>query len=72
VTLDQIRALLMKRASKFKTKRVGSTGIPGWSKHHGVNKSHVSEFLNGKRLPGTSILNALNLEWRIVRKDRQS
>lgn len=66
--LDDVRALLLKRASRFASARRGSTGVAAWTRHHGVSKSHVSEFLMGKRLPTTDVLEALNLEWRICRK----
>lgn len=67
MTLDQVRALLLARAAKFKI-RARETHLGQWCKAHRVSKGHVSEFLNGKRLPTTDILNALGLEWRICRK----
>ncbi len=69
MTSDEVRALLLKRAARYAKNR-GSSGVTGWARHHGISKGHVSEFLAGKRLPTTAILDALNLEWRISRKRR--
>ncbi len=67
---DDVRELLTKRAKPCAINR-GSTGVTAWAKQHGISKGHVSEFMRGKRLPTTAILDALNLEWRIVRKARK-
>lgn len=69
MSLDEVRALLLRRAKKH-IARKGSSGVTAWAKHHGVSKGHVSEFVAGKRLPTTAILDALGLEWRICRKRR--
>ncbi len=70
MTPDAVRALVQKRARRHAARK-NSTGVTAWGKAHGVAKSHLSEFMAGKRLPTTDILDALNLEWRIVRR-RQS
>ena len=59
MTADEVRALMDKRVKPSLTE---------WCRVHGVAKSHASEFLNGKRLPTTDLLDALGLEWRICRK----
>lgn len=71
MTLDAIRAVLVKRAAKF-AKRRKSGGLRAWAEAHGIPPSRVSEFLSGKRLPNDAILNALGFEWRVVRKARQT
>lgn len=67
MTDDQVRDLIRKRAARH-AKRKGSTGITAWARAKGVTKSHLSEFLAGKRSPTTDVLDALGLEYRIVRK----
>lgn len=64
---DEVRALIVRRAARH-AKRRGSTGVTAWGQANGVSRSHLSEFMAGKRAPTTDILDALNLEWRIVRK----
>lgn len=39
-----------------------------WSRANGVQASHVSEFMNGKRGPSRDLLSALGLEYCIARK----
>lgn len=67
MTLDQVRNLLLRKAAKHTTGRKGA-GIYGWCKAHGVSRSHATEFVNGERLPTTDLLEALGLEWRVMRK----
>lgn len=69
MTENQVRELLLRRIEKFRNRR-GSIGLRPWCKANAVAISHASEFLNGKRLPTTDLLDALGLEWRIVRKHR--
>lgn len=69
MTDDAVRALLLKRAKRFAKYR-GATGVIGWCHKHGVSRSHTNEFLNGKRGAATDLLDALGLEYRIVRKTR--
>lgn len=59
--LSQVQQLL-----RLQIQRRGS--IRKWCALHGVNNSHVSEFLAGKRLPGDDVLAALGLEWQVVPK----
>jgi hypothetical protein len=66
LTEDQVRELLLKRAKKHIGFR--GSGLNGWCLEHGVNKGHASQFMNGRRGPGIDLLEALNLEYRIVRK----
>ncbi len=65
----QVRDLLLKKAQSH-ARRKGSLGMRAWAEAHGIPPSRVSEFLAGKRLPNPAILDALGLEWRIVRKAR--
>lgn len=67
MTEDQVRFLLQRRARSFAINR-GSSGIRGWCEAKGVAYPHVSEFMNGKRSAATDLLNALNLEYRIMRR----
>lgn len=65
--LDQVRNLIADAALPF-ARRKGSSGLRGWCEHHNIACSHTVEFMQGKRGPATSILNALGLEWRVVHK----
>lgn len=67
MTEDDVRELLRERAAPF-AKRARSTGVAGWCEHHGIDRGHASEFLNARRSPRTSILDALGLQWAIVPK----
>ena len=67
MTLESVRALILRRAKPFRKYR-GTTGVKAWCEAHGVAATHVSEFLNGKRGPTADMLDALGLEWRIMRK----
>lgn len=42
------------------------TNQRAWANAHGVNRSHVCEFLHGRRLPTTAILKGLGLEVQII------
>jgi hypothetical protein len=64
---DHVRKLLLRRAKGF-SRYKGNSGVGAWCKAHNVSRAHASEFLNGKRLPTTDLLNALGLEWRIMRR----
>ena len=70
MTLDQVRNLLRKRIAPYRGKR--GIGLRPWCAAQGVNVSHASEFLDGRRLPTTDLLNALDLEWRVMRKPRRA
>lgn len=67
MTLDDVRALVLKEAEPFKGKREGR-GIRKWCEAKGVSASHTFEFMNGDRLPCSDLLEALGLEWRIAVK----
>jgi len=67
---DDARALLLVKMQPFATKRKNSIGLRGWCRKYGINPAHASEWLSGKRSPEPKILDALKLEWRIVRKAR--
>ena len=69
---DDVRQLLLKEAAAMEPKPWRSTGIGKWCTVNAVKRSHVSEFMNGKRLPTSDLLNALGLEWRIVPKGDHS
>ncbi len=69
MTLDQVRSMLITRAKKYQI-YANTTGVTAWCTAHGVSKARVSEFLSGKRNPTSDILDALNLEWRVMRKKR--
>lgn len=71
MTDDQIRTLLLRRAKPFARRR-GSSGVRAWAEAHGVNHSHVSEFMTGNRGPFVRMLDILDLETRIVRKRKAS
>lgn len=67
MTLESVRKLLLRRA-KGSAKYKNSTGVKAWCTENGVQNSHACEFLNGKRLPTTDLLEALGLEWRVMRR----
>ena len=69
--LEAVRKLLLRRA-KGASRYKNATGVKAWCKAHGVANSHASEFLNGKRLPTSDLLDALNLEWRVMKKSTSS
>lgn len=69
MTLDAVRKLLLRSAKPFAVYK-GSTGVKGWCKANGVANSHACEFLNGQRNPTSDLLEALGLEWRVMRKQR--
>ena len=60
MTADQVREILAMRISE--------TNLSAWCRENGVNRSHASEFLNGKRPPPSDLLTAMDFEWRIARK----
>lgn len=71
MTEDQVRALLLRRAKPFAVNK-GTTGVRNWCEAHGVINTHVSDFLLGKRRAPNDLIEALGLEYRIVRKRRPS
>lgn len=68
MSIDDVRELLLAEARKCEPQPWRSTGIAKWCTKHGVNRGHVSEFMNGKRAPTSDVLEALGLEWRIESK----
>jgi hypothetical protein len=70
MTLDDVRKLLLRKAKQHSI-YPGSSGLRGWCKAHGVVHSHVTEFVKGHRNPGSDVLDALGLEWRVMRKSRK-
>lgn len=67
MTEEDVRDLVRQRA-KLYARNKNSTGFTEWCAQAGVNKGHASDFMNGKKLPGNDLLNALGLEWAIVQK----
>lgn len=68
MTPDDVRDMLRAEFAKH-IDREGSTGMTAWAAAWGVKKSHLSQFMNGKRdHPMTDVLSALGLEWRIAKK----
>lgn len=67
MTEQAVRDLVLVRARRLARNR-GSSGFTAWCLKHGVNKGHASDFMNGKKGPGSDLLKALNLEYRIVRR----
>lgn len=61
MTEETVRKLLAARIAK-------AGGLRKWCKISGANNGHTCDFLNGKRHPATDVLDALGLEYRIVRK----
>lgn len=68
MTLDQVRKLLLREAKKCQV-YANTSGVSAWCTANGVAKARASEFLAGKRMPTTDILDALGLEWRVMRKN---
>ncbi|MGY3527236.1 hypothetical protein ACVISU_000004 [Bradyrhizobium sp. USDA 4452] len=71
MTMTEVRKLLLRRAKPFAKYR-NSTGIKAWCAAHSVANSHACEFLNGQRNPTSDLLEALGLEWRVMRKRASS
>ena len=69
MTYDDVRLLVLERAQPYKSDRVRSTGVTRWCADNGVSSKSLTSFMSGKTGPGTDLLNALGLEWRIVPKD---
>lgn len=70
VTLDAVRKLLLRKCKPYLSKDGRGFGLKGWCRAHGVASTHASDFLQGKRNPGSDLLEALGLEWRVMRKQR--
>ena len=68
MTYDEIRARLLAEAAPYRIEGPQSNGVSIWCAKHGVNKSAASRFLHHKLGPGSDLLEALGLEWRIVPK----
>ena len=60
MSADQVRKIL--------ARRIANTNLSAWCRENGVDRSHASEFLNGKRALASDLLAALDYEWGIVRK----
>ena len=69
MTYDDVRLLVLQRAAPYKSARINATGVTRWCADHGVSSKTLTSFMSGKLGPGTDLLNALDLEWRIVAKD---
>lgn len=70
MTENQVKELLLKRAKKFAI-NAGASGINNWCAAHNVQKSHVSEWMRGKRAPPPQMISALGLEISYTRKRGQ-
>jgi hypothetical protein len=68
MTVEELRVLVRDQCREHMKPKKNSTGLSGWCLEHGLSKGQVSEFLNGARSPPPKMLDALGLEWRIVRK----
>ncbi len=66
MTLEAVRKLLMRQCKPYTGHK--GFGLRGWCAAHNVVPTHASEFLSGKRLPANDVLDALGLEWRVMRK----
>ena len=62
MTEEQVRKLARKHMKPFAKKRKGSTGFTAWCRAFNVNKGHASDFMNGKKGPGSDLLGALGLQ----------
>lgn len=72
MTLESTRKLLLRKCKPYTAKDGRGFGLKPWCRAHGVAPTHASDFLSGKRLPAGDLLEALGLEWRIMRKRRRS
>lgn len=66
--IEQVRHMVSRRAIKYAKNR-GSTGLRAWCEANGINVAHASEFMNGNKNPGSDLLRALGLEWRVMRRN---
>lgn len=71
MTEDQVRQMLRVAAGPYATRK-NSSGINAFCADHGINKGHASEFMNGKRGPGSDLLAALGLERTYSRIAREA
>jgi hypothetical protein len=67
MTLEAVRKMLLQKTKQHAI-YAGSSGLKGWCREYGVTHSHASEFVKGKKKPGSDLLEALGLEWRVMRK----
>lgn len=61
LTEDEVRALVRLRIKQYATRK-SSSGFTAWCQKNGVNKGHASGFMNGKKPPGSDLLDALHLQ----------
>lgn len=66
MTLEQVRNLVLRKAKPYTGQK--GFGLRGWCEANGVAQTHASDFMSGKRNPGNDLLEALGLEWRVMRK----
>ncbi len=62
MTADELRAAMRKRFQAMSMRE--------WCRLSGVHYTHLSEFLNGHRGPGTDLLTALNMRVDYVKNKR--
>lgn len=70
MTLHAVRRLLLRKCKPYLAKNGKGFGLKPWCRAHGVAPTHASDFLTGKRNPASDLLEALGLEWRVMRKSR--
>lgn len=68
MTLDAVRNLLLRKCRPYAEGTHTGFGLTPWCEAYGVARTHASDFLAGKRNPGSDLLDALGLEWVIARK----
>lgn len=71
MTLEAIRKLLLRKCKPFIASDGRGFGLNAWCRAHGVSSTHASESLSGMRLPTADVLEALDLEWRVMRKGKR-
>jgi len=70
MTLEQVRKLVARECRPYQGQK--GFGLRKWCEAKGVAQTHASDFMSGKRNPGSDLLEALGLEWRVMRKRRTS
>lgn len=68
MNLDQVRKRLLRECRPYVAKDGRGFGLKPWCRANGVASTHASDFLSGKRNPASDLLEALGLEWRVMRK----
>ena len=68
MTYDEIREMVRSEIERCAVNSRARSGQTRWCRENGVTNASLSLFLRGKGGPPADMLDALGLEWQIVRK----